>query len=406
MRALYDVVIVGAGPAGSTLATLLARQGWNIALLDRAVFPRDKSCAEALSPAVNLILERLGLLDALVQLPHERVRGFRIYTEGGRCVQATFANAARPANHLLGYGVSIDRYHFDHMLVRAAEDAGADFCCGQRVIDVGLSEERLYRQITIQSDHHRATIAARLVVGADGVHSLIARRTGLHTAARGPQVLSFVAHLRNVRGMTDYSEMHVGRGLYSGIGAIGGDLTNVSLVVPLAEGATIGGRVWDYMRRRLHQHPGIQHRLDSAELDRPVLAVGSLCTHPRRVSGDRLLLAGDAAGYYDPFTGEGVFRAMRGAELAAYVIHHRLEKDELSADALRAYDRLLARTFAGHHLVEAIVHHVVNHQWLIERAASRLAGRTAAADLLIGVLGDYVSPSRVLTPCYLARLVV
>jgi flavin-dependent dehydrogenase len=142
---------------------------------------------------------------------------------------------------------------------------------------------------------------------------------------------------------------------------------------------------------------------DAAIVAGPWTTSGLACSVRRRVD-DGLLLIGDAGGYYDPFTGEGLYRGLRSAVLAVETADAALRRGDCRADALRPFAGRYAREFAPKRLVEMIVHAVTTRQPVFAHVAVRLRRRPALADALVGVTGDFLSPYEVLSPWYLARL--
>jgi len=113
-----DAAIIGGGPAGSAAAILLARQGYHVGLIDKAIFPRDKACAEYMSPAIEGILKRLGVLEQVEAAHPAHLRGFSIYTPAGRAFRADFAGVTDSSgNAFYDYGLALPRQRFDHLLV-------------------------------------------------------------------------------------------------------------------------------------------------------------------------------------------------------------------------------------------------------------------------------------------------
>ena len=399
--ARYDVVISGAGPAGSTAALVLARAGARVLLLDRAAFPRDKPCAEYLSPQVNLLLRDLGLDAAIEALRPARLRGFHVYAQDGRGFRADFAGRAG-GSPALSYGLAVPRTAFDDALVRAATRAGAELREHTRTMALEYSQ----RGVTLRATRRGRdeSIEARLALAADGLRSPIARGLGL-LQRRAPHRIGLVTHLEGVEGLDDYGEMHTSRlAGYCGVAPLGDGRANVAMVVDQREGRRIAGDPAGYLRAMLSSYPRLARRVYHARPCKPVLATSGLCWAARRYHAPGVALAGDATGYYDPFTGEGIYRAMAGGRLAGRRLLEALQSGD-TATALEGYERDLRRLYRGKLLVERAIGLVVHHPLLFYRVARRLCQRPHLADTLVGVTGDFLSPWEVINPIYLARLV-
>lgn len=404
----YDVAIVGAGPAGSATAIALARGGARVALVDRCAFPRDKPCAEYLSPAAEPLLRELGVMETLEAARPNRLRGFRIYAPNGRMFQGDFASARGP-DGVFETGPVIPRSLLDAVIVEGARRAGADVREGWRLGQI----ERLadgYRLIPVDPAGALDPIEARLLVAADGVHSTVARRLGLHQMS-AMRKIGLVAHIRGIAGLGEYGEMHVAGRRYVGLAPLEpaerGDLCNVAMVVDeRRDGPRIAGKPEAFLLDALRTFPALRGRLGRLVVERPTLAVSRLSVQARRFSDAHLLLVGDATGYYDPFTGEGIFHALRSAELAAAVALPALAANDLSAARLRVYDDEHRRVFRGKRLIEQIIQTGVQTPLLMNHLARTLSRNKAMADTVVAVTGDYLPTSAVLRPGYLLRLIV
>jgi flavin-dependent dehydrogenase len=253
-------------------------------------------------------------------------------------------------------------------------------------------------------------IKARLLLAADGVHSTVARRLGLHETSRMRKV-ALVAHMRGIAGMGEYGEMHVAGRRYVGIAPLEppeiGDLCNVAMVVDEArDGRKLAGRPERFLLEALETFPKLRGRLDQVTVTRRTLTISRINVRAKRLSDEGLLLVGDATGYYDPFTGEGIYRALHGAQLASEVALETLAKDDLSAAILARYDRLYHETFKGKRLVEMIIQSAVQAPPLMDHLARILGRRKAMANTVVAVTGDFLPPSAVLRPGYLLRLIL
>ena len=227
----------------------------------------------------------------------------------------------------------------------------------------------------------RRVIRARLTIGADGLRSVVARRLG--GAAGRPRRLAFVAHVAAVPGLTGSAEMHVGADGYVGLNDIGHGIANVALVVPAARAREAGGRAQDFFFRQVDRFPGVHGRVQPAELARRVLVTGPFAATASRVTADGALLLGDAADFFDPFTGEGIYAALRGAVLAADIVPAALAAPGIvRAARLAGYRAARRRAFAGKWAVGAAdwLRDVVSPAVRPRRRTARAAGAGGYAD--------------------------
>ncbi len=401
-----DVVIVGGGPSGTAAAILLRRRGFAVTLLEKAHLPRPKPCGESLSPEATPLLAKLGALDALRAGPHGVLRGFEVYPYGQLPFRGTYA-ARGGRNPLRAVGLTISRSVLDTVLLNTARAAGVDVREGWAVRDIGGWETGGRLLTGRNAAGKEFTLRAPLVIAADGVHSTIARRLDLAVPSRRLRRLAIVTYMRGVEGLGGYGEMHVSPGGYAGVAPHSADLANVSIVVPIEKGlGPNGGRrgVIDYFLSHLAAYSRLAERLVGAEIVAGPWSTSGLAGRVRRRVDDGLLLIGDAGGYYDPFTGEGLYRGMRAAELACDTASPALEAGDLRTARLRPYAWHYHREFAPKRLVEMIVHEVTTRRLLFEHIGGRLRRRRHLADALLGVTGDFLSPYEVLSPWYLARL--
>lgn len=398
------MLVVGGGPAGSATALQLARTGRQVVVLDRAAFPREKVCSEYLSPESVRHLDLLGVLPTLDR--HRAtapLHGTNVTAAYGAALAGRFASADsapfRPT------GISLPRRVLDATLLNAARDAGAQVMERTTVVDL-VRSKRGISGVRVRDEHGAVTsLAARVVVGADGLGSTVARRTGLRRHGWLKRI-AFVAHVAEVPGLVGAADMHVGRKGYVGLNPMGDGVTNVALVVSAADAAAAKGDATGFFFNMLEQFPGVRGRVHREQLVREVLVTGPFDAMSRRSVADGVLLVGDAADFFDPFTGEGICAALAGAELAAQVLDQALHlPGPLSTERLTRYRRLRRQRFLGKWMIERLIGYAMLAPSLFDRAVERL-DRRGMADTLIGVTGDFVSPWRVLNPAFLTRMIV
>jgi flavin-dependent dehydrogenase len=345
---MFDVVIAGAGPAGSIAALVLARAGARVLLIDRARFPRDKLCGDTLNPGALAILHRLGagqIADAGLPVGGMIVTGSAVQVVGR-----------------YGAGVSgraVSRAVLDAALVHAASAAGAELEEGVLVRDA-IRDADAVRGVTIAGRERGAVrVAARVTIAADGAASRLARGLGLaHHAAR-PRRWAVGAYFSGVSGTSDLGEMHIRSGWYIGVAALPSGLTNVCVVTADRE---MLKRPNELIAETVRADAMLAERFAGARQVISARCLGPLAVDARACGMPGLLLAGDAAGFIDPMTGDGLRFAMRGAELAAQCALDVLEHGVRDAHARLA--RARRREFA--------------HKWRFNRALRALVSSPLA----------------------------
>ena len=401
-----QVVIVGGGPAGAATGYYLARAGVDVIVLDRARFPRDKPCSEYMSPQASRILDDMGVLSRVEQAGAAHLAGMRVRSPAGTTFHGRFADV----DGYRGFrdrGLALRRTILDALLLARGREVGAVVRESARVTSLVRDASGRVTGVDVLEGGAQHTVHASVVVGADGLRSIVSRRLGLAATRRAQRRLALVTHFVGVEGIADSGEMHVERDGYIGLADVGGGVANVAVVVPttLARGAAgdPASFVDDWIRRRPHIAP----RFARAMRVSPVLATGPFASASRRAWAPGAALVGDAADFFDPFTGEGIYAALRGAELLAphltVAVGARTAPD---ADAaLKAYDRERVREFSGKWTVERLIGAAVSFPPLMNVAARSLALRPAMAHTMVGVTGDFVPAREVLRPGYLLRLV-
>jgi flavin-dependent dehydrogenase len=308
-----DVLIVGAGPAGAIAALVLARAGVRVRLIDRATFPRDKLCGDSVNPGTLAALRRLGAAGAI---DHHglRIDGMLVTGDNGVAIEGRYPRGL--------IGRSLVRRDLDWMLLQQAIAAGAQFepaLAVRRAILDGAAGARLVRGIVMRargaSIEHE--LRAAVTIAADGRRSTLAFGLGLAVHPPRPRRWAIGAYFENVGGLSTLGEMHVRRGRYIGVAPVPGGLANVCLVRPSSAGDANLHDPATLLRRTLAGDAALADRFADARAVTPPVVLGPLAVDLRGGPIDGLLFAGDAGGFVDPITGDGLRFAVRGGELAA-----------------------------------------------------------------------------------------
>jgi geranylgeranyl reductase family protein len=393
-----DVLVVGAGPAGAAISILLARQGYRVLLVDRATFPRDKACAEYLSPACTPLLAQLGVLDTVLKAAPQRLQGMRVIDYRGRSCWGRFVQDGQCL-----YGLALPRLVLDHLLVEQARREGVELRTGFWVRQPLLDGQRVCG-VSGQQAQYRETVRAKLVIAADGVQSTLARRLGLIQRIRWLQHVAFVTHYAGIHPVRPWGEMFLIPSGYIGLAPVSNTVVNVSVVVRAARLAAAQTTSQVFFAQTVQAHPELRRRFAQARQVKNLLTTGPMAQRTVCPRHDGIMLIGDAAGFFDPFTGQGIYLALHSATLAAAVAHRALCSGTTSADALHSYCLAHREIFRDKYRLSALIQLGLRVPWLANRVIDRLARRPSLADMVVGVAGDFLSPRAVLSWRFAAQV--
>lgn len=374
-----DVTVVGGGPAGALAALLLARRGWRVRLFDRARFPRPKLCGDTLNPGALATLSRHLDLGALRDRGLS-LHGMRLSGPGGATIEGRY-----PAGVT---GLSVTRLVLDAWLLDAASRAGVSvedgvLVRGPRVGMAGVSG------VTVATAGGDRAHPSRIVLGADGRSSALARACRLATTPGRPRRWALGAYATGVTGVDPaFGEMHVRAGCYVGISPVAGGVTNVCLVLPRDRAATVVADPWAAIQQVARTEPALAARFDTARpLGRPVV-LGPMAVDAIDAGVPGLLLAGDAAGFVDPMTGDGLRLAIDGAMLAADVADAVLDGRVAADDAAHTLETARRAAFAGKWRFNRSVRALVDAPALVTAATVVARAWPSALAALVRYAGD------------------
>ena len=311
----FDVAIVGAGPAGSTAAIALHESGLRVALIDKAVFPRDKTCGDALSPDV---VNQLGMLPLDTAQLFDQMDE-KIWCKAVRFVSPDYSKADVSLNNtgLLGY-VS-PRLDFDaFMFNQAIQSDCVTAFLGESVKKIVHEENRI--NIELENGEN---ISASIVLGADGAHSVVARSLSDERPDKNHHCAGLRQYYENVTGFSDDNavELHFYNELLPGyfwVFPLPGNRANVGLGMLSSVVAKRKPNLKKLLKEIIETHPNVKDRFAHAKPLEEIKGFGlPLGSKKRKLSGNRYLLLGDAASLMNPLSGEGIGNAIRSGRVAA-----------------------------------------------------------------------------------------
>jgi flavin-dependent dehydrogenase len=322
----FDVIVVGGGPAGATAAAFCAQRGLRVAIFEHARFPRHKVCGDVLNPNCWPVLERLGAAEKIHGLPCHEIDGALFATTGSPAVTIPLPRAT----------VAIRRSLFDAALLDHARVCGVHVFEGATVHEVSAD-----RRIVTSNGQY---LAAKGVIGADGRHSVTARKAGLvRRRRRSNGHLAFQSHFRAPGALDHRVQLHLFPGGYCGLVRIDADLANLCIVTGLW-GARFRDDCEALFAHTVWQSPRFRELGVAPEPIDPLQSVHPLEAPMNVPARNGVVLAGDALRVMEPFTGQGIFFALRTGELAAEAMCLRSGCEETYAATVARLYRRRGRT--------------------------------------------------------------
>ncbi|MGI9628047.1 MAG: NAD(P)/FAD-dependent oxidoreductase [Longimicrobiales bacterium] len=369
-----DVLVIGAGPSGSALSLRLARRGWRVTVIDRARFPRPKPCGEFISPGAVRALARLGFPPGSFAESAAQLRGWSLQV-GDRSVSAEFSGNGR--------GFSLPRSTFDHRLLAQARAAGAQVHTGTRFVRCSHWAGDGDPGVEVRSARGLMTLRPRVLVGAGGLRCPVAAQLDVSKRPARIKKVSLTSRVRGVGLRPDMGRLFVRGDLTIGLAPSdpAGDEWNATVVVPSAvygrriargavgffheslarAGVMTGGTTYESDN---HPEPGLWA---SGPFDRPTATFHK----------GRIVLVGDAGGYFDPFTGQGIYQALRSAEVLGAELSRALSGAATYQQAFESYGRIVERERSATTRVQRAVEWALSEgrQDLVMRGLARTPGR-------------------------------
>ncbi|MGH9937834.1 MAG: NAD(P)/FAD-dependent oxidoreductase [Blastocatellia bacterium] len=376
----YDVIVIGAGPAGSTVSTLLAEAGRRVLMLEKSRFPREKLCGEFITPECFAVFDRLGVRQRIFDAGAKIIKRWTLFAPDGRSVEAPMEWLAGGYRHAIG----LSRARMDAILLDRAREAGAEAREGFQV-SPGFHRENGLSFIEGKADGETVErFSAPVVIDASGRNGAFSNQSPQPTTRiEGSRLFGCKIHLRAVEGLRERGELFFFGDGYGGLSDVEDDRTNLCLITTEATLREAKGDREKLLDLTMRSNPAARQRLRNAAIDGEWLGTGPI-SYGRKRPLPGMIAIGDAGAFIDPFTGSGILLALSGGELAARVINQSFAEGLRDVEVIaKKYGRLHRAQFGLRFLACALLRAV--------------AFKPAARNALVTALCRYQSLVKLIT---------
>ncbi len=385
-----DVIVVGAGPAGSAAAHYLANAGYDVILVDRCKFPRDKICGDFVSPVAQNELAKLGITSTPEFKSANRIIKASVYLDGNKLV----SRVVPKVQGLPRYGRVMPRLVLDKLLLDSACREGVVFLENLRA--VGMRVKRRCVELEAEGPDGKRTLKARLLIGADGSNSTIARIVRGQPPSSADRIIAIRGYFKDVEGQSSQADLHFNKESFPGycwLFPTGKNQANVGVGMVL-DTIPSGNRLKELLNHLISNDEALGKRLKNAKLVGQIGGWPLTTYNPSQPLVDNhVMLVGDAAGLVNPLNGEGIQYALLSGRWASEVAISSLTANDLSKEALAAYQNIVERELQygmsiAYLIVQLIRNRSFNPLWLhsLELMAARSRVDSGYADIVGGIL--------------------
>lgn len=360
---LFDVIIVGGGPSGAACAIKLSNTGLKVGLIEKSIFPRDKTCGDALSTDV---INQLPMLSEKLAVSFNGIAekvpsyGVKIFSPDMNFIDIPFIYKGKKSN-----GYICKRIHFDNFLFQfVKENTDVQVFEGYNVQEVIETETG----VKIMTD--KGDFESKIILGADGAHSVVSRNLANLKVEKDHYSAGLRVYYENVSSFHEdnFIELYFFNELLPGylwVFPLANNQANIGLGMLSSEVSKSKINLKETLNTLLTSHPALKERFANAKPIETVKGYGlPLGSKKREISGNRYLLSGDAASMIDPFSGEGIGNAIRCGRVAADHILNCFKENNYSASFNKSYDKEIYRRMWGELKVSRTLQRLLKYPWL------------------------------------------
>ena len=401
---MYDLIIVGAGPAGTTAALYAERNNLNCIVVDKATFPRDKICGDALSGKSVRIFDELNLTKEIEQLDGSEIN--RITFGGPNHKYFDVNLKGNKKNNYITKGFVIPRKVFDYFLFKKAKEV-TEILEGFKVKDLIYKNGKPVGIKGVNRKGDEQIIEAPIILGCDGAHSIISRKLDAYKKDMEHTAVAIRCYYEGVEGLSNQIELHYIKEVKPGyfwLFPAGGNKANIGIGLSKND-AKKEDRTLTNIMKDVTQSQYFKGRFSNAKpLEKPKgwnLPMGSI---HRKNYGDGYMLLGDAAGLVDPFTGEGIGNAMVAAKYAISTAKKAKDKGDYSKNVLSEYDQLLWGEIGKELRTSTKLQSLSRSSFLLNFVINRASRNQEVQDIISGMLSKEIPKDELSSPLFYFKI--
>ena len=402
-----DVLIVGGGPSGSALAFHLVKLGAKVIVVEAEKFPRDKVCGDGVSPIALSELERMGITQTKKFANANEIKKVGLFLKNDQ----VFIHLSKP-QHLRHHARIIPRLELDALIYEAAKGAGASYLEDVRVVHYHATPAVV--SVTVKGGKEQYQLKAKIIVGADGGRSTVARQMHGSKPSEAYLLLGLRAYYSNVKGPTDRVDIYFSEAGFPGIFWLfpkGKNGANVGMAMISDTFPNKPGHIKELLTDHIKTHPEIAKRIGDGTLDAKMDGWPITFFNPaQKLCASRVLLVGEAAGLINPLSGDGIQYALLSARWASETIGKACIVGDFSEEFLNAYAKIVHKEvgydFAlSNLLVQFPRNKTFTKVWMqiLTVLIARAKQDKGYADIIAGIFEGTYPSYKALTPSFILK---
>ncbi len=400
----YDIIIVGAGPAGSTASLYAEKMGLKSVLVDKSTFPRDKICGDALSGKSIRMLREMNLLSELSRLEGAQINRITFGSPSNKQFDLYLNKSVKDQNEKKGF--VIPRKVFDNFLFEKASSR-SESRQGFKVTEIIKENNVISGIIGVNKNGKKESLYAPIILGCDGPYSIIARKLKLYNMDMMNTSVAIRCYYSGVKGLTDQIELHFLKEVKPGylwLFPAGKGIANIGIGLSKAD-AKKEERTLSQLLDTVTQSKYFKERFEDAiRLEKPVGWNLPLGTKHRLNHGDGFMLLGDAAGLVDPFTGEGIGNAMVSAKYAVQIAKQSKDNNDYSKTFLSQYDKLLWSELGKELRTSTKLQKLARYSFLLNYVINRASRNDEVKNIISGMLANEIPKDELSNPSFYFKM--